>query len=533
MLRHLMQHGLKVEGGDKLGKTIIFAVNRKHAEFIARRFDHHYPHLNGEFARVITHAVSYAQTLIDDFSNKAKNPQIAISVDMLDTGIDVPEVLNLVFFKAVRSKVKFLQMIGRGTRLCPDVFAPGEHKTEFFIFDFCGNFEYFNENPKGAVAGLSEPLNKRLFKRRLDLLAALPTEATGAAGHMAEKLPAYNALGALRNEVIDTLRTEVQAMNLDNFIVRIEYEHVAHFQQPASWVALDDSALSTLRHHVAGLPNERPAEHITAKLFDLTCLNLQLALVHATSDFVGYRDKIISMASDLQTKDSIPAVKAELPLILEVQTEGYWRDITLPLIEHLRKHLRGLIQFIDRTSIRPVYTVLQDEIGTASEVTLTDFSTGINLAQYRRKVERYIRDNENHVVIAKLRFNKPLTPTDLAELERFVYESEAVGSREQFVQGFGDEKPLTLFIRSLVGLDRNAAKEAFGQFLDANRYTSRQIRFVEMIVERLTQTGVMDPGQLYDPPFTSIHQEGLDGAFANADADGIISVIETINSHAA
>src|SRR5690606_2133986 len=141
MLRHLMQHGLKVDGGDLLGKTIIFAVNQQHAEFIARRFDHHYPHLRGEFARVITHSVKYAQSLIDDFSQPAKRPQIAISVDMLDTGIDVPEVLNLVFFKAVRSKVKFLQMIGRGTRLCPDLFGPGQDKTEFHIFDFCGNFE--------------------------------------------------------------------------------------------------------------------------------------------------------------------------------------------------------------------------------------------------------------------------------------------------------------------------------------------------------------------------------------------------------
>jgi type I restriction enzyme R subunit len=533
MLQHLMQHGLKVEGGDKLGKTILFAVNQKHAEFIAKRFDHHYPHLKGEFARVIAHSVNYAQSLIDDFSNRAKNPQIAISVDMLDTGIDVPEVLNLVFFKAVRSKVKFLQMIGRGTRLCPDLFAPGTHKTEFFIFDFCGNFEYFNENPSGAVAGLAEPLGKRLFKRRLDLLAALPSAATAPVGNMADKLPAYDALAALRNDVIGTLRTEVQAMNLDNFIVRIEREHVAHFQQPASWVQLDESALSTLSHHVAGLPSERPAEHVTAKLFDLTCLSLQLALVNATSDFIGYRDKIIEMAGDLQTKDSIPAVKAELSLILDVQTEEYWQNITLPLIEHLRKHLRGLIQFIDRASIKPVYTVLQDEIGTASEVTLTDFSTGINLAQYRRKVERYIRDNENHVVIAKLRFNKPLTPTDLAELERFVYESDAVGGREQFVQGFGNDRPLTVFIRSLVGLDRNAAKEAFGQFLDTNRYTSRQIRFVEMIIERLTQSGVMDAGQLYEPPFTGIHQEGLDGAFPNSDADGIIAVIEMINRHAA
>src|SRR5690606_25016758 len=184
MLQHLMEQGLKVDGGDKLGKTIIFAVNQEHAQFIVRRFDHHYPHYKGSFARVITHAVNYAQSLIDDFSIASKLPQIAISVDMLDTGIDVPEVVNLVFFKAVRSKVKFLQMIGRGTRLCPDLFGPGQDKSEFFIFDFCANFEYFNENPAGAAGGLAEPLTKRLFKRRLELLGALP--ATAAAWNTGE-----------------------------------------------------------------------------------------------------------------------------------------------------------------------------------------------------------------------------------------------------------------------------------------------------------------------------------------------------------
>jgi type I restriction enzyme R subunit len=284
---------------------------------------------------------------------------------------------------------------------------------------------------------------------------------------------------------------------------------------------------------VAGLPSERAVEHITAKLFDLICLNLQLALVRSTSDFIGYRDKIIELASELETMESIPAVRVEMALIQDVQTEEYWKDITLPMIEQLRRKLRGLIQFIERKSIQPVYSVLTDEMGEATEVVLKDFSTGINLAQYKKKVEAYIRANENHVAIAKLKHNKPLTPTDLSELERFVYESEPVESRTRFEACYGNDKPLTLFIRSLVGLDRNAAKEAFGTFLDESRYTSRQIRFVEMVIERLTRAGVMEPGQLYEPPFTSLHHEGLDGAFGDSDADAIVGVLAEINRRAA
>lgn len=532
MLQHLMQHGIKVEGGDRLGKTIIFAVNQEHAQFIAKRFDHNYPQYQGHFARVITHAVTYAQSLIDDFSVAAKLPQIAISVDMLDTGIDVPEVVNLVFFKAVRSKVKFLQMIGRGTRLSKDLFGPGLDKTEFVIFDFCGNFEFFNENPAGAPSPMSEPLGKRLFKRRLELLSLLPDAPQSGNGALQEGTASYNALEGLQAALQTQLHDEVAAMNLDNFLVREQREHVSKFIERGRWNTLGATDYVELRDHVAGLPSQLPEEDITAKLFDMTCLGLQIAIVQHSQDFVRHRDRVIELAMALENVQSIPAVKQELPLIQEVQTEAYWQDITLAIIEHLRKHLRGLIQFIERKSIGPVYTDLQDVLGAASKVELRDFSTGINTAQYKRKVEAWIRANENHVAMAKLRFAKPLTPTDLTELERFVYEAEAVGGRDRFVQEFG-EVSLPQFIRSLVGLDRNAAKEAFGLFLDSTRYNSQQIRFVEMIIERLTRQGAVDPGQLYDAPFTSIHHEGLDGAFRDADAEAIVGILDELARKAA
>lgn len=322
-------------------------------------------------------------------------------------------------------------------------------------------------------------------------------------------------------------------MNLNNFIVRPQGEHVGRFSERKAWDRIDGDMLAELRDHVAGLPSERDPEHITAKLFDLVCLNLQLALVNGTRDFITCRDRIIEVALTLETMDAIPAVKQKLELIQEVQTEAFWKDATLPMIESVRRGLRELVKFIERKAVKPVYTVLTDEIGEAKEVGLKDFSTGINIAQYKRKVEAFIRASENHVAIAKLKHNKPLTPTDLRELERFVYGSDVVESRKRFEESFGSDRPLTVFIRSLVGLDRNAAKDAFGQFLDQNRYSSQQIRFVEMIIDRLTQGGMMEPGQLYEPPFTGLHYEGLDGAFGDADADVIVGVIEEINRRAA
>jgi type I restriction enzyme R subunit len=174
VLAHLMTKGQKVAGGDRLGKTIIFAKNNDHAEFIAKRFDINYPHYKGEFARVVTYKTVYAQSLIDAFSAKDKAPHIAISVDMLDTGIDVPEVVNLVFFKIVRSRTKFWQMVGRGTRLCRDLFGPGEHKKFFYLFDYCQNLEFFSQNPATEEGSSGESLSTRLFKARVTLSRSRP-----------------------------------------------------------------------------------------------------------------------------------------------------------------------------------------------------------------------------------------------------------------------------------------------------------------------------------------------------------------------
>lgn len=527
VLKHLMQKGLKVQGGDVLGKTIIFAKNHAHAMFIEERFNLHYPHLRGHFARIIDNYETYAQSILDDFTSVDKYPQIAISVDMLDTGIDVPEVVNLVFFKIVRSRTKFLQMIGRGTRLCENLFAPGENKQFFYIFDYCGNLEYFSEEPETSEGSEVEPLSKKLFKRRLQLIEAIQNllDEEGALNEEESK-----PLHGLRQEIVDVLYHEVCAMNVDNFIVRPKRRYVDRFQDRQAWDLLDMEKLSDLYHHVAGLPTEQEGEDITARLFDLTCLNLQLAQVENSASFGRLKEKVQDMASELEHKENIPSVKEQMELILEVQADEYWEDISLPMIENVRRRLRGLIRFIDKKKSQPVYTALKDDIGEGEEIQIGTFNTGINLKQYRQKVEHFIRANKDHVAIRKLRYNLPLTQTDLSELERFLYESGEVRSREQFQKVFGDQK-LPLFIRSLVGLDREAAMKVFSKYLDETNFNSSQIRFVEMIVDHLTRRGVMDPARLYEQPFTGIHFEGLDGLFGPAEATEIVDLLDYINAN--
>ena len=278
VLQHLMEHGHKVEGGDRLAKTIIFARNQDHAEFIEKRFNHHYPHYAGHFARVISYKAKYAQSLIDDFSRKDKVPHIAISVDMLDTGIDVPEVANLVFFKPVYSKIKFWQMIGRGTRLCPDLYGPGADKEDFRVFDFCFNFDFFRENPDGISGTDSAPLGARLFRARVQLL-----------GHM-QKDQALDPEGALKGAITQGLYTEVSAMNRDNFIVRMHLEAVERFQKRPVWDQLSDSDRELLQKELATLPSELDTDDVESRMFDLTALRMQLALAAVLPERPGRQD---------------------------------------------------------------------------------------------------------------------------------------------------------------------------------------------------------------------------------------------------
>ncbi|ENW09358.1 type I restriction-modification enzyme R subunit C-terminal domain-containing protein [Acinetobacter pittii] len=409
-----------------------------------------------------------------------------------------------------------------GTRLCKELFAPEQDKKEFYIFDYCSNFEYFNENPEGAPVSTTEPLGQRLFKARLNILSLLNTKDFDT-----------EELKAVQQDIRQSLQTEVKSMNNENFIVRSELEYVEYFKNDDAWNNLDDLSMGILREHISKLPNELEAETLEAKLFDMLCYNLELAVLAKNNKAIQtYANKVIEVASKLETKENIPVVAAQITLIQEIQTAEYWKDITLPMLESMRKRIRGLVKLIEKSTSTIVYSMLDDEIGNAVEIDIPVVSSGVNLAQYRKRVENFIKANENHITIAKLKRGLALTPTDLIELERFVFEAQEVESKEKFEKCFGTEKSLTLFIRSLVGLDRQAVQEAFSNYLHGTTYNEKQIRFVEMIIDHLTMRGTLEASQLYEPPFNQIHYEGIDGVFADRDADKIFGVVEAFNQSA-
>tara|TARA_R110002096_G_scaffold42144_24_gene113836 strand:- start:3780 stop:7169 length:3390 start_codon:yes stop_codon:yes gene_type:complete len=517
VLQHLMERGHTVASGDRLGKTIIFARNHDQAKFIEERFNHHYPELKGHFARVIDNQAAYPQSLIDDFSLKDKEPHIAISVDMLDTGIDVPEVVNLVFFKPVYSKIKFWQMIGRGTRLCENLFEPDKDKKDFRIFDFCFNFDFFRENPDGIEGRGGESIGSRLFKTRVELLATLQKESE------------LEPEGKLTQSLAAGLHAEVAAMNPENFIVRMRLEPVERFQKKESWGQLTEGDVHVLERDIANLPSQIENDEIEARMFDLKVLKMQLGVANKSGVSESIRLSVIEIAALLEGKDAIPAVTEQLAYLQIVQTTEFWEGITLALLEELRLRLRGLVQFLDKKKRKIVYTDFEDEIQgvRVGEPVLVPKMTG---AQYERKVKEFLKAHLDHIVIHRLRTNQPMTALDLAELERTLQEiGEDQGERLLSDLLAQSEAPsLPHFVRKLIGMDRTAAQQAFAEFLGDRSLSANQIRFVELIIDQLTHRGVMGAEALYESPFSDLDAGGPEAVFTGKEQviEGIFSKLE-------
>ena len=539
VLEHLMTRGVKVAGGDRLGKTIVFAKNHDHAQFIAERFNVNYPHYRGEFARVIDFETEYVQSLIDNFSILTKDPHIAISVDMLDTGIDIPEVLNLVFFKLVRSKTKFWQMLGRGTRLCPDLFGPGKDKQFFYVFDYCQNLEFFSQQLPATDGNLSESLAKRLFTARVELIGELDKKVSiehtqdggGQSGEAAAAFGAGSSDTEVRRATAELLRNEVAAMNVNNFVVRPKRRFVEKYASTTAWTQIDGAAYVELTHEIAGLPTELDAEDEEAKRFDLLMLNLQLAVLRQDPSFPRLRDQVKGIAGLLQDQASIPMIQAELPLILDLQTDEWWQNVTVPILENSRRRLRGLVKLIEKQQRKPIYTDFEDLMGIERELTLPGFSTPSDFERFRAKARQFLKSNENHITIYKLRMNEPLTPTDLAELERILSES-GVGNAKDVQKAKEENDGLGLFVRSLVGMDREAAKKSLSSFLTGKTLRANQIEFLNMIIDHLTEHGSMDARMLYDSPYTDFSPRGVDGVFASKEVDELLSILEDVRKRA-
>lgn len=510
VLNILMTHGLKIDYGNKIGKTIIFAKNHTHAEKILEVFDKEYPHLNG-YAKVIDNYMTYAQSAIDEFSDPKKMPQIAISVDMLDTGIDVPEVLNLVFFKKVMSKAKFWQMIGRGTRLCPGL-IDGVDKDKFYIFDFCGNFEFFRMN-KGKPTANMIALQGAIFGLQFEITYKLQDLQ-----YQTERLITY------RKALVEHMTGKVQELNRENFAVRQHLRYVDQYAVPENYQALTYQDTLVVREELAPLI-EPENDDAKALRFDALMYGIELAYL-AGMKYSRARHELIKKVSAVASVANIPEIMMQAELIDKILHTDYLDTAGIDEFEHIRESLRNLMKYIPTDKI--IYdTDFNDEILSIdwkeSELDSDD------LKNYKAKAEYYVRQHQDNAVIAKLKSNVPLTGSDVKVLEEILWSE--VGTRQEYQAEYG-EKPLGEFVREIVGLDMNAAKAAFSKYLDETHLDSRQIYFVNQIVEYIVQNGMMkDLSVLQEPPFTD--QGSIVEVFRDLTVwMGIRRVIEQVNANA-
>lgn len=511
VLNILMADGIKIEYGEKVGKTIIFAKNHLHAEKILEVFNSEYPHLNG-FAKVIDNKINYAQSLIDEFSDPKKLPQIAISVDMLDTGIDVPEVLNLVFFKKVMSKAKFWQMIGRGTRLCPGL-LDGEDKNRFYIFDFCGNFEFFRMN-NGKPTANQMALQGAIFNLKSQIIFKLQDIA-----YQTEDLIAF------RRNLVSEMIAKVRELNKENFAVKQHLKYVELYANEENYVSLTYEDTLIIKVELAPLiiPDDDEA---SAVRFDALMYGIELAYL-AGKGYAMHRSDLFKKVSGIAGVANIPEISAKSELINKILHTDYLDSCGINDFEHIRESLRNLMKYIPHNVLRYDTNFSDDILSTEwneSELESDD------LKNYKAKAEYYVRQHQDNSVISKLKSNVPLTKDDIEKLEKILWSE--VGTKDEYTAEYG-EKPLGEFVREIVGLDMNAAKEAFSEFLDNANLDSKQIYFVNQIVEYIVHNGMMkDLSVLQDAPFTD--RGSVVEIFTDLSVwAGIRKVIETINMNAA
>lgn len=514
VLNHLMTSGIKVDGGDKIGKTIIFAKNHKHAVYIEERFNKNYPEYSGKFCRVIDNQTEKAQDILERFvlDKEEKEPQIAISVDMMDTGVDAPRVVNLIFFKPVRSVAKFWQMIGRGTRLRPNLFGLDQHKDSFLIFDYCENFEFFEVNPEESKGTLGLSLTQQAFQLRLDLALALRESTSKEENEFAE-------------ELISLLHSQVASLNQDRFVVRHHLEFVVKFKQKDQWADIGPSKLQEIGTHIIPLILSEDDDDVSARRFDVLMLNYQLALKggRITS---RYQNKINGACKVLERKGNIPVVSAGMPMIKKV-LGGFLQHANVVDLDDVRERLRELMQFLDAVDQPIVETHFQDYLDL-SKIEEKGLVKEPPLEPYTRRVKRYLNDHKDHLVISKIKTNQPITEDELAQLQEIFFNANEVGSKEEFEKE-GRGKTLGLFIRELIGLDKEAVQSAFAEFIQAQNLNAEQIKFVDLIIGYLTQNGVIDKRALFESPFKDINDSGPFGLFDDAQVTKIISILDRIN----
>ena len=487
MLSDIMNKGIQHKNGNHIGKTIIFAQNKRHANHIIDRFETLYKEYKGTFACKVVSGEPYSQDDYDNFKKKDSMPFIAVTVDKLETGVDIPEVVNLVFAKKVYSRIKFDQMLGRGTRLCEDLFGKGEDKTEFRVFDYMRNFQFFELNPKGKEARAEiSPIAMR-FARRVEII-----ELTQNADYSGTEYQ------NIRNGLIEAVVKDIRTLNPDRVEVGLKRKYVEKYKDAEQFVCLDNTKKAEIDENLANLVRCEEKDE-AAISFDVLMYGLMISVLSKNQLVKQQKKRVLSYANALLEKcATIPDVKVKIPELREIKTDTYWDASDALQFEKTRQSLRGIMKFVQNETPRIHYTNFADDVVFREEGRDIKFAKS-DFDDYKRKVNRFVEENRNNATIHKLLYNEPITAADYKELERIF--TEELGTKEDYVGSYQDT-PFGLLIRKIAKMNREAAMAAFGSFIAEKRPNAEQIAFIEKVVDYLVENGcVNNVRDLMSAPF--------------------------------
>lgn len=515
VISELMQWGLRVDGGETMGKTIIFAYNHKHAQMVVETFHELYPNYPSNTCQLVDYQTKYGDDLVLKFEDDPEF-RIAVSVDMLDTGVDVPAILNLVFFKKVRSKIKFVQMIGRGTRLCEDIFGPGRNKSSFQIFDYCGNFEYFDLHPDGKPSKEMLTLSQRLFNVKLDMLYELQRLEYQEDREMLEY---YHMVKGELHSFAMTIKTHDTRIQ-----VRNEMQIVDKYCDIKNWVSLSPVMVKEIKRHLTYLVDSGLGGDFLSVAFDVRMYYIELDLLKTYS--------VMNSSSHIKTlrkcaqflineKASVPQVKNKADALKRLLSENLWDKPTICELERLRISLRDLMQFLKGAERKKHDIDIQDEI---LDSVYQPENTSIDIRTYREKVIDYLEAHSDNPVIKKIHNLDPISNDDLKMLEDVLWHE--LGTHDDYAQVTSIQN-LAVFVRSLIGLNQEAVNHKLGQYLNDNTFNSQQQEFILTIINYVRENGDIELEDIVNTePFNNYDLSEMFGTSLSA----VISVVNILHN---
>ena len=477
VIEDVMSYGIKVNGGEAIGKTIIFAYNHKHAQLIVECFQEMYPQLDKNYCQLVDNYVNYADDLVLKFGTDDEF-RIAVSVDMLDTGVDVPSITNLVFFKPVRSKIKFMQMIGRGTRLCENLFGPGKNKTHFLILDYCGNFEYFDSHPEGADPRQTYSLSQGIFDVKLEVLYELQALVYQQNPYTKDY---YDKLKASLINQVKSIKNHTERVQ-----VREEMAYVDKYNDSAIWNALSAVMVAELHHHITRLIDSGVSDNYKALSFDYRMLKIQNAILKTGNldEAASSVRRVRKLAQHLiDEKASVPQVLEKIAVLKTLSSDKFWIDPSFEDTDEIRKSVRDLMQFVDTSSGAWIVDIEDESMN--SDVSGDKFGW-MDIRTYRERVVDYLFENSSSPVIKKIQQLEKINNDDLEELQQVLWHD--LGTREDYDK-VAESDNVAVFIRSLVGLDQTVINKKFGEYISSNMFNSQQQEFIRTIINYVRENG--------------------------------------------